>query len=474
MLVGRRKLCCVAISLAAVAAFSGVEGADSQSEPIPEWVRSVFGLWAEGSITDDELLRAVAYLANAGVLQVHSAADLEEIARLQQSNANLQSHSDEVSKDYEQLKTEYDRLAGLYDQLLAASQDQAEREEPVLPEAPPAAPPAGIPATGEPPSAMAEGRQLMLDLINGERHRAGLDPVTMGNNTAAQSHADNMLEDCFASHWGLDGLKPYMRYTLAGGYQSNAENVSGSIYCAGNNSPETIDEGVREAMWGLMASPGHRDVILNPHYSMVSIGIANDGYNTMVVQQFEREFVHFEALPEISKGILTFSAVINHPQDIEDYSVVLYYDPPPRDLSAGQILRTYCYGYGDPVVYVRPVLPSGWQYADNSWTWTVRECQDPYDLPATLPEPSSLEEAAMNRDDAEKIRIPVTNIVPATTTNHWTVLDDHFEIKANIIDQLKQHGPGVYTVAVYGSVGDRSIEVASYSIFHEVPVPDGY
>ena len=66
----------------------------------------------------------------------------------------------------------------------------------------------------------------MLQLINEERVRAGVAPVVLGDNIAAQLHAESALENCFSSHWGIDGLKPYMRYSLAGGYQSNAENVS--------------------------------------------------------------------------------------------------------------------------------------------------------------------------------------------------------------------------------------------------------
>ena len=66
-------------------------------------------------------------------------------------------------------------------------------------------------------------KRLMLELINEERTRAGLNPVTMGDNAAAQLHAEAALEGCFSSHWGLHGLKPYMRYSLAGGYQSSGE-----------------------------------------------------------------------------------------------------------------------------------------------------------------------------------------------------------------------------------------------------------
>ncbi len=465
------------MALGLIIAFSGIDYAYSQSESIPPWVRTVFGYWAEGSITDDELIEAVAYLANAGVISVHSAADLEEIARLHQLSVDLRNHSIETNKNYEQLHQEYDMLVELYNELLADNPDPADDEELILPDADLDASPDSddVSAGDEPQSAMEESRLLMLELINGERARAGLGLVAMGNNSAAQIHADNILEECSAGHWGPDGLKPYMRYTLDGGYQSNAENVHGARYCAGTGlSPETPNEGVRQAMWGFMASPGHRDNVLDPNHALVNIGIANDGYNTMVVQHFEYDIVQFETLPEISKGIASFSATIKHPWEFDEYSVILYYDPPPHSLTAGQTSRTYCYNYGEPVVYVRPILQSGWKYADNVWTWNTQKCPDPYDLSESLPAPSSPEEATRNWEEAKKTKIPVTFSVPATTTNHWTVLGDHFEIKANIINQLKQHGSGVYTVAVYGVVEGKSIEIASHSVFHEIPVPEGY
>ena len=74
-------------------------------------------------------------------------------------------------------------------------------------------------------------KSYMLELINAERVQAGLNPVVLGDNVAAQLHAEASLKNCFSSHWGIDGLKPYMRYSLAGGYQSNGENGLGSDYC---------------------------------------------------------------------------------------------------------------------------------------------------------------------------------------------------------------------------------------------------
>ena len=53
-------------------------------------------------------------------------------------------------------------------------------------------------------------KELMLKLINEERTEAGLSPVTLGNNVAAQLPAESSLENCTSSHWGTDGLEPYI------------------------------------------------------------------------------------------------------------------------------------------------------------------------------------------------------------------------------------------------------------------------
>ena len=66
-------------------------------------------------------------------------------------------------------------------------------------------------------------RSLMLGLINRDRAAKGLGPVSLGTNSAAQAHAEEMLAFSYLSHWGLDGKKPYTRYTDAGGVNYEAE-----------------------------------------------------------------------------------------------------------------------------------------------------------------------------------------------------------------------------------------------------------
>ena len=142
----------------------------------------------------------------------------------------------------------------------------------------------------------------MLELINSEREKAGLGSVVLGDNAAAQLHAEAALENCFASHWGVDGLKPYMRYSLAGGYQSNGENGLGIDYCVkasdGYAALGSIESEIREAMVLWMGSAGHRRNILRKWHKKVNIGIAWNRYNFAAYQHFEGDYVEYDRTAE--------------------------------------------------------------------------------------------------------------------------------------------------------------------------------
>ena len=123
-----------------------------------------------------------------------------------------------------------------------------------------------------------------------------LSPVTLGNNGAAQKHAQDMADNYFLSHWGTDGLKPYMRYTLEGGLNYDSENSAysgpqqklanpGSIYA--RLDPKSEIESLEYSMLNDDASSnwGHRDNILNPLHKKVNLGLAYDLYHLAFVEE---------------------------------------------------------------------------------------------------------------------------------------------------------------------------------------------
>ena len=330
-----------------------------------------------------------------------------------------------------------------------------------------------------------EGKQYMLELINAEREQAGLNPVEMGNNIAAQLHSESALENCFASHWGMDGLKPYMRYSLAGGYQSNAENGHGSDYCIthsdGYAAIDSVEEEIRQAMDGWLRSPGHRRNILDKFHKKVNIGMAWDRYNFLAYQHFEGDYVEYEELPSIENGRLSFSGTPRNGVrfgEKTDLSVQVYYDPPPRDLTRGQISRTYCYRLGVQVASLRPPVERGWRYRETAFPKTYRPCPDPYAVPHGTPGANSVDEALEIWEeayDASGTLEEETIFVPWLTASGWVASDQTFSVTANIGDVLKEHRRGgVYTILVWGKIDGEDVVISEYSIFQGITPPDAY
>ena len=327
-------------------------------------------------------------------------------------------------------------------------------------------------------------KQHMLDLINTEREKAGVPLIELGTNIAAQLHADSALDGCFLSHWGMDGLKPYMRYSLAGGYQANGENGSGLDYCikagdgfALNRSP---NEEIEQAMEGLMNSPGHRRNIMDEHHKKVNVGLAWDTYNFKVVQHFEGNYVEFAALPSIVNGILSFTGSTRNGLRFtgkRDLSVQIYYDSPPHELTRGQVSRTYCYDSGRIVAALRWPLTGNSYWPSDDFTTTHKPCPDPYDVSPNAPPPSSYYEAHLFSQEVyskSQSRDEQTIRVPWITAPRWTANRDGFSVEADISDVLTDHGSGVYTIVIWGELGVESALISEYSIFHGVTPPSTY
>lgn len=331
----------------------------------------------------------------------------------------------------------------------------------------------------EPPSEeeLAGARTSMLDMINAERDKAGLEPVALGSNGAAQAHAENMLAGCSSSHWGLDGLKPYMRHTLAGGDQYNAENIFGLNYCVDESYMlESPAATVLDAMNGLMQSPGHRNNILDPHHATVNIGIASDWRNDIVVQHFEYEdALSFEAEPAIDEnGVLSFAAAVTAQIQFGD-SMSLTYDPAPYSLTQGQVARTYCYTDGTSVSLIVAPPEPGWKYDGFGTTYSSSTCPDPYEIPRDVPAPKSPQEALRLQESAKDASLEGTAElkVPIIVAEEWGGFENgRFDLKADVGDLADL--PGVYTVTLYKKDGQGEVPITSYSIFHKVERPSGY
>ncbi len=271
--------------------------------------------------------------------------------------------------------------------------------------------------------------KFMLDRINSDRTQNGLTPVSLGNNSAAQNHAEDMFTNFYLSHWDIDGLKPYMRYTFAGGI--NAEGENSAYYGWYDKSDDahryvTIDpqqilaELQDQMMYDDAASNwGHRDNILNKWHKKVNLGIAYDDHRLTLVQQFEGGYISFTQPPALVNGILTARGRIS--LGVID-SVTVYYDAPLRTMTQAELVSgpSY-YTMGNRIATVVPPPPPGYAYSG-------------------LPE----------------------NTVQAGT---WEVDEaGSFSVQADINTMTSTKGSGVYTVVFRSKSGDENISLTNYSV----------
>ena len=334
-------------------------------------------------------------------------------------------------------------------------------------------------STPDPDTVLENARLLMLDLINEHRANAGVPFVELGNNRAAQIHAENLAEACAGSHWGLDGTKPVMRYSLTGGYQSNAENVYGLDFCE-DTSSSTITQ-VEEMMEAVVHSEGHFAVLVGQLYRKVNLGLMPNVHGYLVaVQQFEGNYVEYGVLPHIEDSILELEGRLKNGAafiDKEGLHVQVWYDPPPMPATQGQLSRTSCNDSGRQVASIQP-LPAG--RASVQWKPLQKThlfCETPHDFSPDTLVPASRESALENRRAAktrtatrERVNLEV-QWIPAS---NWHAEGQDFAVTADLVDVLRDFGPGVYSIALWAPVNGETVVVSEHSIFSEIDPPEGY
>jgi uncharacterized protein YkwD len=120
---------------------------------------------------------------------------------------------------------------------------------------------------------IARIRAAILCLVNREREAAGESPLQANPRleTAAQGHSEEMSFGDYFEHRGLRGVTPLGRMRAAGyvyssriGYELGENLGWGTLWLA---TPRAI-------VAGWMASPGHRENILDPRYRDTAIGVS--------------------------------------------------------------------------------------------------------------------------------------------------------------------------------------------------------
>lgn len=305
-------------------------------------------------------------------------------------------------------------------------------------------------------------KNLMLELTNQYRAEAGVPMVRLGNNKAAQLHAEASLAGCYSAHWDEWGLKPNHRYTLAGGTGADGENGSGSDYCIGHDENyvpiSSMENEITETVDGWMQSPGHRRNLLDPAHTILNAGIAYDRFNTSMVQHFASDYVTYDTVPNIdSQGVLRLKgtvegATLNLGRTA---NLQISYDPPPMPLTRGQLSYTYSLCNPIQVGWVVEPLDGGRYYIGSAvrQEWDHRQCVDPYQTAPDRPAPQSNWEANQAWAEAKaasSVGIVVSVEKVRLIAERMDLSQDNFNIRVDLAPVLREHGPGIYTTTLWG------------------------
>jgi len=144
-----------------------------------------------------------------------------------------------------------------------------------------------------------ELRQIALDDINQYRQQNNIPPLIMINELPTQTYAELLLSEKCLHHMNDNGLTPQGRFHQAG-IDSFAvgENIAGGQKRLLDNQGQFIRNENYDMMFNDAHSNwGHKKNILDPDYSSISLGIAYNNFNMVIVEDFESKLQPDEYIP---------------------------------------------------------------------------------------------------------------------------------------------------------------------------------
>jgi uncharacterized protein YkwD len=233
-------------------------------------------------------------------------------------------------------------------------------------------------------------RANLLQLINEEREveKVGLLELDDFATEVATAHAAEMAAQEYVSHWDTKGLKPYQRYSFAGGYHATQENVS-----AADNTWSAKFEHLKQDTSYLHVrlysekppNDGHRRSILAPQHTHVGIGIALEKLRLRVVEVFVSKYVDLKPVARSAKPgtLITLGGRLLQSSYILS-TIEVFYEPLPRTPELSWLREPRSYGLPYESEVLRPILSAPYQYADKKPGIVRVEANGSFDAPVTL------------------------------------------------------------------------------------------
>lgn len=360
----------------------------------------------------------------------------------------------------------------------------------------------------------AQRRQHLFDLLNARRKELNMEPLQRSQSSAAQIHADAGRNTCSASLWLLNGQSIYRLYHREGGNQEIAAFHSGHRSCA-SNPPSHWPSWKEEAdaiVKRIEALPDRP--LQNPDYRAVAVGIAWTPAQRWHTVIFEADRVRFDPKdyetaaeepeklrilqPLISNGTASLVGRITGEKESPDNLIVrIYHAPPPAPLTRSQVHNAPLQAPGNLIAVAVPAQPSAESKEDRPIPFIAKTpgcfssaqnpenpetqalmaiCRGgwttPYDLPAdqrpsVQPDRESAADVVIG--SAAGIPLQTRSLVASDLAIVETKEDDTMLliVSVNIYTLQEFHGPGVYTMEVWGEIEGEPRMLASGSETHQ-------
>jgi uncharacterized protein YkwD len=217
-----------------------------------------------------------------------------------------------------------------------------------------------------------EIRANVLEMINEERAVAKVPPVALDElaTQVATKHAIDMATGEFASHWGRDGLKPYHRYSFAGGTHATQENVSSADNTWSRKAKDLKQDTAYLHVRLYEEKPPydwHRKTILAPQHTHVGLGLALEQLRLRMVELFVAKYVEVKPVVRLEKPgrTISFAAKMLNPDHILNH-VEVFYEPLPQAPELSWLRQPRSYTLPSEVRILQPKAPPPFVYADGT------------------------------------------------------------------------------------------------------------
>ena len=212
----------------------------------------------------------------------------------------------------------------------------------------------------------------LLNQVNFERAEAGVRPLKLDSLacTVAEKHATEMARHNFISHWGLDGRKPYHRYSFAGGVEAIQENdgaIDTSTPIPSADVPIHLLSMHRSMHDEVPPDDGHRKAILNPVHTHVGFGYADYGFCLRLCELYVARYVAIDPYAMVTSPrnrIVLSGRLLEPTYSLE--SIDVFYEPLPTPPDRAWLRIPRSYGLPPERESLLPKLGPTYFYKDGS------------------------------------------------------------------------------------------------------------